>query len=203
MEDFGAAWSSMEQYGELWSSLEQYGALWSSLEQLGAGWSTMEQLGALGAAIEQWWSSYGALGALGAAMEQWWSSYGAPMEHLEQSWSTWISRRTRTAELLSIRCSFFCSCWTCLRCCPSLLCPLLILSSVSSRLPNSSCFTMVFTTMYFTKSKFYANYCWNRLILTCNCSLIYFLLGYYKFRWKATRNLTKTEFNEAADKITS
>jgi hypothetical protein len=162
--------------------LEQLGAVWSRmehfLEQLGAVMEHLEQLGA----VWSTWSSYGAL--------------GAALEHFH-------SRRTCSAELLSMWCSYFCCCWGRLLRCPSAVVPPLGL--VVRFQPSSEffSFTMVFTAMYSTKSKFYANYCWSRLILTCNCSLMYFLLCYYKFGRKLTRNLTKNEFNEATVKITS
>jgi hypothetical protein len=110
----GAAWSTLEQ---LWSSDGALGALgalwstwstWSSYGALGAVlehlWSTdgapMEHLEQYGAPMEQLWSRWSTYGALGAAMEQLWST-------MEQLWSTWSmehldSRRTRTAELLSM-----------------------------------------------------------------------------------------------------
>jgi hypothetical protein len=97
--------------------MEQYGAAWSSLEHFGA------------------------------AMEQLWSSYGVAKEHLEQLWSTWSSYGAAMEHLDRVELARP----NCCRCdVPSsvaaevvsgvvypLLCPLLILSPVSSRLLNS------------------------------------------------------------------
>jgi hypothetical protein len=96
------------------------------------------------------------------------------MEHLEQLWNTdgaamehWSSN-----GVLGIRVELVLS--NCCRCDASeaagfvsggvsggvrlLLCSLLILSSVSSRLLNALAF-MAVTAIYFTKSKFRSNYC--------------------------------------------